>query len=133
MPPLRAPYLAPQIDETVPPSTPSDFVASSSARNHLARTERARAGTANRVHERAGKEAPQAGSPAAMTGLDVVELRGVENVLAIMGKNRRNSRNDPGRTGSTHIDDRGMEGLVTIWTRWNRDWRALAPIPGEAS
>jgi hypothetical protein len=31
-----------------------------------------------------------------MTGLDVVELLGVKNVLPIMGKERRNSRYDAG-------------------------------------
>jgi hypothetical protein len=36
-----------------------------------------------------------------MTGLDVVELLGVKNVLPIMGKERRNGRYDAGtiRTG----------------------------------
>jgi hypothetical protein len=41
-----------------------------------------------------------------MSGLDVVELLGVENVLPVMSKERGDGRYDPDRTKSRHIDDR---------------------------
>ena len=79
-----------------------------------------------------------------MTGLDVIELLGIEDVLPVMGEERRYRRNDAGtiRAGQGQYElmiGHGELDYFTV-TRMERDLRpcsitrsALAPIPVEAS
>jgi hypothetical protein len=64
-----------------------------------------------------------------MTGLDVIELLGVEDVLPVMGKERRYRRNDAGTIRAGQGQNELMIGHGRTWslhgTRTERDRRAL--------
>jgi hypothetical protein len=77
-----------------------------------------------------------------MTGLDVVELLGVEDVLPVMGKKGRHRGDDAGPVGAGQCQHELMIGHGAAWlgSGWTgvsqpcsitRD--DLAPIPAEAS
>ncbi len=78
-----------------------------------------------------------------MTGLDVVELLGVEDVLPVMGKERRHRGDDAGAVRTGQCQHKLMIGHgagLTIIQAGNGDLRpcsitrgGLAPIPPEGS
>ena len=77
-----------------------------------------------------------------MAGLDVVELLGVENVLPVMGQERRNRRNDAGTIRTGQGQHELMIGHGGLGLRFETDGTAicgpalspadaLAPIPAD--